>query len=288
MKRLFILALIVLCAYPLTAVAGVIGSKHDLTGIQDTTAEETGAVCVFCHIPFGAAESAPAPLWAPEQKSEARVTRYNFYSWETATAQYAADRPGASTLNCLACHDGTIGKSISFDYIARRESYKHTATGIYDRAFDHTASVPIKKSSSYNHPSSVVYASGKAGLSQLEKAKEKGAVLSGTDENRIECVACHNPHITGIPFTLLKPVNDLCSACHEGRASGKHVMASYGFGDDHPIKGKPDPIKAGKELSCISCHNPHPRESLIASELDTPAEMCLKCHKKISVKTDAP
>ena len=289
MKRLFITALIILFALSASsAFGGVIGSKHDLTGIQDTATEERGAVCVFCHVPFGTAESVPAPLWAPEQKAEDRVTRYNFYSWETATAPNAGERPGASTLNCLACHDGTIGKSISFDYIATPESHHRTVTGKFDSAFDHKAGTPSKQSAGYGHPSSVIYTPGKAGLTSIDKAKEKGAILSGVDENRVECVACHSPHITGIPFTLLKPVNDLCSICHEGKASGKHVMASYGFGDDHPVKGKPDPLKAGKDLSCVSCHSPHPRQPLIARELETPANMCLNCHKKISVRTNAP
>lgn len=292
MKRVFVIAFIMPVAFAaVSAFAGIGGSKHDMTGGgHDVSAEERGAVCSYCHVPFGVADSAPAPLWALRQKEEDKTVRYNLYSWETATNANAAERPGASTLNCLACHDGTIGKSISFDYIPAPTDQRPSNSGHYDSAYDRKAGALPEQSAVVRHPVSVAYVSGKAGLTTQENVKENGVVLSGPDANRVECASCHNPHITGLPFALIKPVVDLCSACHTGRASGKHVMASYGFGDDHPVKGMPDPLRAGKDLSCISCHNPHPfnRQLSFVDETSGPAVICLRCHKKISVRTDGP
>ena len=62
-----------------------------------------------------------------------------------------------------------------------------------------------------------------------------------------------------------KRLNDLtalfCATCHDRQTSGRHVMAAFSAADTHPVKGKPDPSRSGRELSCTSCHNPHSNES---------------------------
>ncbi|MCL4536836.1 MAG: cytochrome c3 family protein, partial [Nitrospirae bacterium] len=97
-----------------------------------------------------------------------------------------------------------------------------------------------------------------------------------------KCTICHNPHASNNPFWLRKPTWNLCVTCHEERGSGRHVIAGFVFGSTHPTKGRPDPIRPGKELSCASCHNPHASnsKSLFANDGISPGSLCQMCHKK--------
>ena len=97
-----------------------------------------------------------------------------------------------------------------------------------------------------------------------------------------KCSICHNPHASNNISRLKKPSWDLCVTCHEDRASGRHVVAGFVFGPTHPTKGRPDPLRPGKELSCASCHNPHASNSrsLFANDEISPNSLCRMCHKK--------
>ncbi|MBI4843242.1 MAG: cytochrome c3 family protein [Nitrospirae bacterium] len=96
-----------------------------------------------------------------------------------------------------------------------------------------------------------------------------------------KCEICHSPHSAPNPYNLMKPTWDLCTSCHNDKKSGRHVLGGMFFKEGHPTKGKPDPIRKGKELSCASCHNPHASDypNLWALEAEGPFELCLKCHK---------
>jgi len=122
---------------------------------------------------------------------------------------------------------------------------------------------------------------------------EKGKFGKKTVHPPVEsgmCLSCHSPHASNDAALLLQPVGKLCTTCHEKQSSGKHVMAGYGLGDDHPLQGKADPSAPKRELSCVSCHNPHssPGKKLLANAAAGPAELCLICHKKISVPSEGP
>ncbi|MBI4697644.1 MAG: hypothetical protein HY758_01675 [Nitrospirae bacterium] len=73
-----------------------------------------------------------------------------------------------------------------------------------------------------------------------------------------------------------------CVSCHEGKDSGRHIIAGYVFGESHPTHGKPDPLRPGKELSCTSCHNSHASDSqrLWALNAENAFVLCQKCHQK--------
>jgi predicted CXXCH cytochrome family protein len=112
------------------------------------------------------------------------------------------------------------------------------------------------------------------------------------------CTSCHTPHASNNPSLLPSPVNDLCLTCHRKQASGGHVIALPG-GRFHPIRGfkdpstlkfievpdpknpkrkilQPDPKVPGKDMTCVSCHNPHSSDY---RNLFTAERLCLKCHK---------
>jgi predicted CXXCH cytochrome family protein len=89
------------------------------------------------------------------------------------------------------------------------------------------------------------------------------------------CTSCHSPHVSENAKLLPKAINPLCGACHAAKATGRHVMAIPGKGF-HPIGGRPEPGNPGKQMSCVSCHEPHSSDF---EKLYPSADVCGKCHK---------
>jgi predicted CXXCH cytochrome family protein len=264
-------------AYVLSATmafAELAGSKHDLTRDANTVyTTDSGATCVFCHTPHISAGA--TPLWAKQQKETPGANQYSLYNWVIPGGKTPADAPSSSSLSCLSCHDGTIGPTIFYPY-----AFQGPTPNSHGNAYSPRVDRSSKDNFTGDHPVSTLYKSGRAGLASLATAKKNGMAFYGAGGDRIECASCHNPHTTANTFSLERPEGDLCVSCHEGRATGKHVMAGYGFGDDHPVKGKPDPLRKGRDISCTTCHSTHASAEKTLTADEKPSPMCLKCHKK--------
>jgi predicted CXXCH cytochrome family protein len=89
------------------------------------------------------------------------------------------------------------------------------------------------------------------------------------------CSLCHNAHAGTSPYLLTKPVVKLCTSCHVAQKEGMHIVGSFPGEMIHPVSGVPDPSNPKKELSCVSCHNPH---SSTYAKLFPVARLCTKCH----------
>jgi predicted CXXCH cytochrome family protein len=105
---------------------------------------------------------------------------------------------------------------------------------------------------------------------------QKAFVVHGI-VNAQGCSACHSPHATNYRFQLFGEINDLCVSCHvtlAGISKGHPVQ-------DHPLKGKSDPRRAGNPFSCTSCHNPHgsPYKYLLIGDVRS-GRICVKCHSE--------
>lgn len=94
------------------------------------------------------------------------------------------------------------------------------------------------------------------------------------------CTICHDPHGTDQRFFIKKAAWDLCTTCHFEKASGRHVISWGPSGQGHPTRGKPDPTRPGRELSCASCHNPHaaPAPRLWNFKATMWLDLCRNCH----------
>lgn len=91
------------------------------------------------------------------------------------------------------------------------------------------------------------------------------------------CGACHSPHATNFRFQLFGEINDLCVSCHvalAGVTQGHPVQ-------NHPVKGKSDPRRAGYPFTCTSCHNPHgsPYKYMLIGDVRS-GRVCVKCHSE--------
>ncbi len=87
------------------------------------------------------------------------------------------------------------------------------------------------------------------------------------------CTSCHNPHANKQKFLFEKGINNVCLTCHADIRSG-HVLAG------HPLRGRKDPARAGREFSCASCHDPHSSDSmrLFRYPAGTTYNLCKYCH----------
>jgi predicted CXXCH cytochrome family protein len=96
-----------------------------------------------------------------------------------------------------------------------------------------------------------------------------------------KCLTCHAPHSSASAYVLTQLVEEHCLSCHDD-ITDKHVLARVSPGDSHPLRGKPDPLRKGKDLACASCHNPHAEGQAKAVPLKSrePADICLRCHRK--------
>jgi predicted CXXCH cytochrome family protein len=98
--------------------------------------------------------------------------------------------------------------------------------------------------------------------------------------NMGKCAICHNPHASDYPFHLNKSSWDLCITCHYEKRTGLHVLGDTFSSKGHPTRGKPDPVRKGKELNCASCHDPHASDfpHLWQFDVESLLELCKKCH----------
>lgn len=117
-----------------------------------------------------------------------------------------------------------------------------------------------------------------------DKSKEfkKRKYLHGPVEAGM-CEICHDSHGSEFTGQLHQSVNDLCLSCHDSVGKDTHVVRLT-TGTGHPLKGKPDPSRpgSGRDLSCISCHNPHGGDVryFFQNNHDDRMHLCQMCHNK--------
>jgi predicted CXXCH cytochrome family protein len=96
------------------------------------------------------------------------------------------------------------------------------------------------------------------------------------------CEICHDSHGSDNPAQLHMAINKMCLSCHEQIATTIHVTTVSG--ETHPLSGKTDPSDRGRgrELSCISCHDPHGGKAryYFVTGSDSKMDLCQMCHKK--------
>ncbi len=89
------------------------------------------------------------------------------------------------------------------------------------------------------------------------------------------CTICHSPHASKHEFQLRNSVNQICLACHDDKSEGSHPVIF------HPYQNRKDPRNPKRELSCVSCHNPHFSDfKAILSSDDGYFALCQSCHNK--------
>ncbi len=98
------------------------------------------------------------------------------------------------------------------------------------------------------------------------------------------CLACHDPHASDQVGLLKKKPTALCLDCHSDIGKKPHLVAGIS-GKGHPLgneiraKEVADPLRPGKDFSCVSCHEPHRSDKPLLTRYGTGMSSCQKCHK---------
>ena len=190
-------ALIALVTTPLTIrAAGITGTAHDLSGRGWGSTEK----CIFCHTPHNAKAASNGPLW----NHAATATTFTLYA--SSTLNSTPGQPGASSMACLSCHDGTVAL----------DSYG-TATGTNML----TGSKMLGTSLSDDHPISITY---DAALATADGELVAPTSASSVDvantvplfAGKMECASCHDVHDNTFTKFLRKSNTGsaLCLTCH--------------------------------------------------------------------------
>jgi len=216
MKRIIVVA--VALAFVLlsagAALAGIKDSKHDMrTHLNVTANSGYDEVCVYCHTPHSANQSA-GQLW---NHSNTAVVSYAVYTSSTMNATPSV-LPGAGSLVCLSCHDGTV----AVDSMVNSPNYPGGAVTSKNVALDGSKLIvsqggKIGTDLTNDHPIGFAYpASGtqEAGLNDISTLSTISVRLVGGTQ--VECSSCHDAHNTvNMPFLRSSNAgSNLCLVCH--------------------------------------------------------------------------
>lgn len=243
---------------------------------MDSSRNNYAEVCVYCHTPHGANTNAAAPLW---NRSLPAGSSYTLYSaLNTSSLTQIVEAPGAASLPCLSCHDG----SQAVDAIINMPG-----SGRYNPAPD-TAFLDTWPSASGSHD----------GL------------------NGVGCLACHSPSAPGFAatatdFTIFAIGTDL----RNDHPVGVNFPTTSGIGTDWNTPG--GSVSSGgavtrffdenpnsrmdkteirlygsgsdSRVECASCHDPHGVPSAgvgttffptFLRKTNTGSAVCMTCHNK--------
>lgn len=243
--------------------AGACDACHDPHGsdLPAMLRMEQPALCATCHEPF----VVPAEAHGAVRLGECTGCH------EPHGPDHARDLATVATTGemCFRCHaDDATGRAVVHKPVAEGRCLDcHAAHGS-------------------DYPLGLVADASESCLSCHEDEDRRAVshphlTLSGS------CTTCHDAHGTRDAFLLAGTVNALCVGCHPAASDGLHVSKA-GFGGVHPVgPGPKDATRAGRELSCTSCHDAHGSENpnLFYRTADTQA-VCRECHQ--STFGDAP
>lgn len=178
-------------AFSMTASAQISSSLHDFSG----SGWAGGEICAPCHTPHNEIDAAGAPLWNHLVSTEA------FVAYTSTTMDATAGVPSGTSLLCLSCHDGATAM----------DNYGGVTTGTNLMTGNSVVGVDLGS----NHPISIAYSDGGAGLNA-----EAGvaSLLSGGVGGTVECSSCHDPHNDANVANMLVMSNAgsaLCLTCHD-------------------------------------------------------------------------
>lgn len=252
------------------------GSTYAASVIMSFVRNDYGEVCVYCHTPHGANGTITAPLW---NRTQLGTNTYVTYSQlNTSSLNGTVTTPGANSLMCLSCHDGTT-------------------------AIDSIINMP----GSGRYLASQASSQTKAFLDTWKKPD--GSTTSHNKLDSVGCLSCHSPttEIGATDFTVFKIGTDLRNDHPVGinypptNGSGTDFNTPGGTqGDsryfDFNGNGRMDKSEIrvydsgqGPEVECASCHDPHGVPSAGTGSTFFPtflrrdnagSAVCQTCHNK--------
>lgn len=200
MKKVF-LSLIAIALFSAVGFAQltIAGSPHDLR-LQAWNAG--GEICIACHTPHNAVVD--YPLW--NHGNGAAPAAFTFYTSTTMDAIEVA--PNGSSLQCLACHDGTVGMD-------NYTGLNGVAGGTPARVM--TGAAVVGTDLTNDHPVSFTWVA-EAGLNPTTDPGPGTPTIADALEGgtKVQCASCHDVHDNTVtPFLRISNTGSaLCLTCH--------------------------------------------------------------------------
>ncbi len=271
-------------------MGGIANTRHNMTQatigagsvVMNPYRNDYGQVCVYCHTPHGASTSVAAPLWNRTINASSYIT---YDALGTSTINGNISQPGASSIACLSCHDGTLGVD-SIINIPGSGGYNANQATQQSDAFLNT----------WNN-SAGADASVHIGLNGIDESAgclachsvDAGVVGAGATDFRAFAIGTdlRNDHPVGIQL----PTWLIGEEFNDPTGTGSNVRFYDGDSDGVPDS---DEIRFydtgdGPEVECASCHDPHGVSPggfggvMNASFLrvsNNNSEVCMTCHSK--------
>lgn len=216
MKKVLILAVVLMLVVTSMAVAGIRFSKHDMSSSStnsSTRVTNQDDLCVFCHTPHASNTAmTAAPLW--NRTSSQSWTNNAAYS--SATLNGTAVGPNnanALSLACLGCHDGNVATetlvngpgSGTASTLTWQNSQFTTVANLND------AGVGLTN----DHPIGVAFPNA-ADLGLYASVLNTNIIVTASG---VQCSSCHDVHTPGTgsssPFLVMSNAGSaMCLACH--------------------------------------------------------------------------
>ncbi|VAX08565.1 Cytochrome c family protein [hydrothermal vent metagenome] len=254
------------------ATAGVSVTKHNLgsTGTGTNTFDGTQAICVFCHTPHGADNSASVPLWNRVLPSSSAYTTYD--SLGTTSLDGAVAPVGSVSIACLSCHDGTQAMNVMINapgsggYDPAGSALAGTWTGPAGTAspvgslnYATGSIVNIGTDLSNDHPVGIQYGGG--GATSADADGVFGGAMADPDFIPPYKATINTKAVWWVDTTI-----------GTGGIREKTDMQLYTRAD----LGATEPF-----VECASCHNPHTSDNPTFLRIaNTGSAVCLACHTK--------
>ena len=299
-----------------TLTRSIANTRHNLTQSFNPTASDVmtlvarnnyGEICVYCHTPHGANTQIKAPIW----NRTINTGQYIIYD-KLRTLNRPIGQPGANSLTCLSCHDGTI----AIDSIINMPG-----SGGYNSKQEKLATVDKAWLDTWPNRLLSGAPTGSPGLGHLEMGVEiadPNNLPSQTGSGN-KCTLCHNTDDVGLPdfkafvigtnlrndhpIGILFPDASMIGPDIDFNQPTGTVVGKMRYfdrnGNSHPDTNEPRLYDTGEgpEVECASCHDPHgiplngKGTQFIPSFLrvsngnvktgdGTSSGLCLTCHNK--------
>lgn len=285
-------------------VADIRNTKHNFSstvipvlpeGItRDAYATNESQICAFCHTPHGATLAPKTPIWN-RKLSGATYIPYSSSSIDATDL----GQPGGKSKLCLSCHDGTLALG-SVNVLNRVEKPIIDFTGpgvgqddkIPEGRGQHTGFTRrLGTDLTNDHPISFTFDSAQAArdgeLYDPAMVSHLGTRTPGVkptlplEDNKVECVSCHDPHLrdtSGDNIKFLRvnrfqqqPPTDgvfneksdlLCLGCHNKAGWVGSAHAHPAVGNERYASAAAKIREFPKDLpvwqaACLNCHDPH-------------------------------
>lgn len=197
------------------ALAGIAGSKHDM---RTHLTGQTGGydeVCVYCHTPHSSATA--AQLW----NHTGTVASFTTYTNTYGTLDATMGAPGAGSLLCLSCHDGTVAVDAMVNLPNYGVAGTNNSTFLTAKAINNTSGAYMGTDLTNDHPigfnydAALVTADGSLVDATTVGNSTYVRIIGGVG-GKVECASCHDAHNT-VTMPFLRSTNagsQLCLQCH--------------------------------------------------------------------------